>query len=110
VNAGLRPLRAGLDELGEAPAAVRYGVFQGSSALALAQAGQVSAGLAAIYEAIALTERTEERWAIAEFLRIKGELVRLQGAQGATAAAKDDFRRCSSRSTTGSPRASTRPI
>jgi predicted ATPase len=92
VNAGLRLVRAGLDELGEAPAAVRYGVFQGSSALALAQAGQVSAGLAAINEAIAWTERTEERWAIAEFLHIKGELILLQGAPEAAAAAEDHFR------------------
>jgi predicted ATPase len=49
-------------------------------------------GLAVIEEALAWTERTEERWRIAEFLRQKGELLLLQGAAGAAAAAEDHFR------------------
>ena len=72
VASGLRLLRAGFDELGEA----RHGL-RGNLALALAQAGQVSEGLAAIEEAIARFERSEERWPIAELLRIKGELLLL---------------------------------
>jgi predicted ATPase/DNA-binding winged helix-turn-helix (wHTH) protein len=89
VVTGLRLLRAGFDELGEAQHDLRYGVFQGNLALGLAQAGQVSRGLAAIEEAIA---RSEERWPIAEFLRVKGELLLLLGAQDAAAAAEDHFR------------------
>jgi predicted ATPase len=84
---GLRLLRAGFDELGEA----RHGL-RGNLALALAQAGQVSEGLAAIQEGLAWTERAEERWAISELPRIKGELVLLQGAPGAAATAEDHFR------------------
>jgi predicted ATPase len=58
----------------------------------LGDAGQVAEGLAVIEEALASTERTEERWRTAELQRIKGELLRLQGAQGAAAAAEDHFR------------------
>jgi predicted ATPase len=59
---------------------------------ALGRAGQIADGLAAIEEAILRSERTEERWLIAELLRIKGELFLLQGAPGAAAAAEDHFR------------------
>jgi predicted ATPase len=87
----LRLLRAGLDEFGEAGSAVlRLIAFL--MAEALGRAGQNADGLAAIDEAIARSERTEERWAMAELVRIKGELLLLQGAPGATAAAEDHFR------------------
>jgi len=59
---------------------------------ALGRAGQNAEGLAAIGEAIAHAERTEERWAMAEMLRVKGELLLLQGAPGAAAVAEDHFR------------------
>ena len=47
--------------------------------------------MAAIDEAIARSEQTEERWAIAEVLRVKGELVLLQGEPNAAAAAEEHF-------------------
>jgi predicted ATPase len=59
---------------------------------ALGRAGQIADGLAAIEEAIVRSERSEERWAIAELLRVKGELLLLQGAPGAAAAAEGQFR------------------
>src|SRR5260370_19064549 len=59
---------------------------------ALGRAGQIAEGLAAIEEAIARSERTEERWAMAELVRVKGELLLLQGAPGAAAVAEDHFR------------------
>jgi predicted ATPase len=59
---------------------------------ALGRAGQIADGLAAIEEAIVGSERTEERWVIAELLRIKGELCLSQGAPGAAAAAEGHFR------------------
>src|SRR5271169_3332424 len=37
-------------------------------------------------------EHTEDRWLIADLLRSKGELLLLQGAPGAAAAAEDQFR------------------
>src|SRR5205814_8715160 len=42
---------------------------------------------------IVRSERSEERWATAEMLRIKGELLQLQGAPGAAAAAEGYFQR-----------------
>ena len=48
-------------------------------------------GLAAIEEASERSERTEERWSMAELLRVKGELLLLQGASNAAAAAEEQF-------------------
>ena len=59
---------------------------------ALGRAGHIAEGLAAIEEAISRAERIEERWAMAELLRVKGELLLLQGAPEAAAAAEDHFR------------------
>jgi predicted ATPase len=92
VVTGLRLLRAGFDELGEARSALRFTHFLGHIAEALGRAGQIAGGLTAIEQALAWTERTEERWRIAELLRIKGELLLLQDAPGAAAAAEDHFR------------------
>jgi predicted ATPase len=49
-------------------------------------------GLATIDEALARSERSEERWSVAELLRIKGELVVLQGASGAKRVTEEHFR------------------
>jgi predicted ATPase len=59
---------------------------------ALARAGQIADGLAMIEEAIAQSEHTEERWLIAELLRVKGELILLQDAPEAATAAEGHFR------------------
>ena len=58
----------------------------------IGRTGQIVDGLAAVEEALAWTERSEERWAISELLRIKGELTLLQAGPGAAAAAEDHFR------------------
>jgi predicted ATPase len=92
VATGLELLGAGFDELGEARAALGYVIFRGALASGLGRAGRIADGIAAIEEALAWTERTEERWIIAEFLRIKGELLLLQGAAGAAVAAEDHLR------------------
>jgi predicted ATPase/DNA-binding winged helix-turn-helix (wHTH) protein len=90
VDTGLRLLRAAFNE----PAAVGSvpRLFTFVMAEALGRAGQIADGLAAIEEAIVRSEHTEERWLIAELLRIKGELLLLQGEPGAAAAAEDHFR------------------
>jgi predicted ATPase len=90
LSIGLRLLRAGLGEPGAAGSAPRLFTFL--IAEALGRAGQIAEGLAAIEEAIVRSERAEERWVIAELLRIKGELVLLQGAPGAATAAEVHFR------------------
>src|SRR6185503_16111085 len=48
-------------------------------------------GLATIDEALARSERDEERWGIAELVRIKAELVLLAGRPGAAPAAEEHF-------------------
>jgi predicted ATPase/DNA-binding winged helix-turn-helix (wHTH) protein len=91
LNAGLRLLRAGFDEFGGS----RSALLRFNSVLmieALGRAGQIADGLAMVEEAIARSEETEGRWLIAELLRLKGELLLLQGAAGAAAAAEDHFR------------------
>jgi predicted ATPase/DNA-binding winged helix-turn-helix (wHTH) protein len=89
---GLQLLRTGLDELGEARSALRFLAFLSEMAVGLGRAGQIADGFATIEEAIERSERTEERWLIAELLRIKGELCRLLDVQGAAATAEDHFR------------------
>jgi predicted ATPase len=59
----------------------------------LGRAGQIADGLAAIEAAIEQFEPTGELWGIAEMLRIKGELLLLQGAPDAGTSAEDCFRR-----------------
>jgi predicted ATPase len=54
--------------------------------------GRVADGLAVIEDAIGRSERGEERWATAELLRIKGELLLLQGASQAATEAENVFR------------------
>jgi predicted ATPase/DNA-binding winged helix-turn-helix (wHTH) protein len=90
VITGLRLLRAGFDEFGEAGSAV-FRLIAFLMAEALGRARQNAEGLAAIEEAIARSERTEERWAMAELVRVRGELLLLQGAPGAASAAEHHF-------------------
>ena len=92
VITGLRLLRDAFEELGEANVAFRYLTFLGEMPEAVSRTGQIPPWLAAIDEALAWTEQTESRWPIAELLRVKGELLLLQGAPGAVAAAEDHFR------------------
>jgi predicted ATPase/DNA-binding winged helix-turn-helix (wHTH) protein len=87
LTTGLRLLRAAFGE----PAAVGF-VPQLVSlflAEALGRSGQIADGLGTIEEAIARSERTDERWVIAELLRSKGELLLLRS--GAEVAAEDHF-------------------
>ena len=92
LNTGLSLLRAGFGELGETRSALRFLTFLSEMAEALGRAGQVSEGLAAIEEALEWTDRTENRWAIAELLRVKGELLLLPGGFSAEVTAEDRFR------------------
>jgi predicted ATPase len=88
---GLRLLRTLFDELGETRFVLRYTAFLDALAEGLAGAGQVGQGLVTIDEALARSERNEERWCLAEMLRIKGELVLSEGAAKAAASAEALF-------------------
>ena len=91
VTSGLPLLRASLKEVGEANIVFGYLTFVSEIAEAMGRAGQLADALATIEEALALTERIEERWLIVELLRVKGELLLMQDASGAAAAAEDIF-------------------
>jgi predicted ATPase len=90
LSIGLRLLRAAFAELTAAGTVPR--LFTSLTAEALGRAGRIAEGLAAIEEALTWAESTEERWATAELLRIRGEILLLQGAPGAAATAEDHFR------------------
>jgi len=90
--AGLPLLRNALDELREGGAAPGYPGFLALFARGLGLAGQVTEGLAVIDQALALSERHEERWSLPEILRNKGELLLLEGSVGAAVGAEDCFR------------------
>jgi len=89
---GLPLLRTALTELHETGSVLRYGAFLGVLAEGLAAAGQATEGRVAVDEALARSERNEEHWCTAELLRIKGELVLLEGTTDAAARAEDHFR------------------
>jgi predicted ATPase len=87
---GLRLLRAVVAESATAESTARLFAFFISAASG--HAGQIVEVLAMIDEAIVRSEHSEERWLNAEVLRIKGELLLLQGEPGAAAAAESYFR------------------
>ena len=89
---GVPLLRAALHELRAAGYVLRYTGFLGVLAHALGGAGQVDQGLATIAEALARSEHGEGRWNISELLRVKGELLLIEGAPNAGDAAEECFR------------------
>ena len=91
-SAGLGLLRAAASDLGDGWVPVRLIPFEGVLAEALGSAGQFADGLAVVDRALRRSERIEERVAIAELLRIEGELHLLRGDPEAVAAAEDHLR------------------
>jgi hypothetical protein len=91
--AGLELLGTALDELSETSLAAHYMIHLGAFAEASGRAGQMAQGMVAIEEALARSERTEARWCVPELLRIKGELLLLEGLPGAARIAQQHFLR-----------------
>jgi predicted ATPase len=87
---GLEVLRQGLEEAGGARPLPRFLLLHGELAACLGEAGQAAQGLAIVDETLTRCETRDERWYLAELLRIKGALLLLRGAEGA-AAAEDCF-------------------
>ena len=79
IENGLRLLRTTLIELRELRSDVRYLETLGELAEAFGLAGDTAEGLATIDEAVTHSERAGGRWAVAELLRIKGELLQQSG-------------------------------
>ena len=81
LGAGLRALRGALEQAGEARFLPRFLLLLGELAACLGKAGEVGLGLETVDETLARCEARDERWYLAELLRIKGELVILEGAR-----------------------------
>jgi len=92
VAEGIDVLRAVLDESRETGFIQRYPRFLAALAGGLRRAGEASQGLSAIDEALAHCEWHEERWCLADLLRIGGELLLSLGDPGAAPAAENHFR------------------
>jgi predicted ATPase/DNA-binding winged helix-turn-helix (wHTH) protein len=86
---GVRHLRTGLDHLGEGNSDLRFIISQ--FAEALGRAGRIAEGLATIEEVIDRSDRGRDHWTRAELLRIKSELLLLDGPASA-AVAEDHLR------------------
>jgi predicted ATPase/DNA-binding winged helix-turn-helix (wHTH) protein len=79
VATGLHLLEEALSGLRSIDFGVHYLYFLCHYASALGLAGRTDRGLETIEEAVARSDRNDERWCIAEVLRIKGELLHRQG-------------------------------
>jgi len=92
-NEGLNALQGILDELPDGAFFAHHAGIQATLAEALGKAGAISRGHATIDQALMRSGRDEERWYLAEFLRIKGELLRLEDTPRAMREAQEQFRR-----------------
>jgi len=91
LDSGVRVLRGALGELPGINFSLRYTALLGELAEALGRSGQVAEGVEAINEALARSDNNEERWCIAELLRVKAELSLIGGAPDAPVTAEADF-------------------
>jgi predicted ATPase len=92
LEAGLQSVRGGLEQAGNAKSLPRFLLLLGEMAVCLGDAGETGLGLDTIEHALARCESRDERWYLAELLRIAGELLLRQGATGAAEMAEDHFR------------------
>jgi len=90
-SAGLRVLRAGLEQAGEARFLPRFLLLLGELAACLEKTGDIVLGLETVDEAIARCEARNEGWYIAELLRIKGQLLLADGGPDAAVNAEAQF-------------------
>lgn len=90
---GLSLLRDGLKGFAKSNFQHRYVFFLGNLALGLSNAGDHCGALAAIDDALNQSERNDDRWYVAELMRIKGELILRQNQPEAAASAEALFNR-----------------
>jgi predicted ATPase/DNA-binding winged helix-turn-helix (wHTH) protein len=90
---GLETLDRTLSELPQGAFFEHYAGIRAALAEAFGRAGAMFKGHATIDDAIERSERNEERWYLAEFLRVKGELLRREGTPNAIREAEHRFRR-----------------
>jgi predicted ATPase/DNA-binding winged helix-turn-helix (wHTH) protein len=91
IGAGLELMRTAFASVPHNAFSMLFTPFRAEMADALGRDGKAAEGLSIIDEALARSERDEERWCVAELLRIKGELVLREGAPQAATAAEQHF-------------------
>jgi predicted ATPase len=91
VGAGLELLRTAFARVPQNAFTLFYTPILGEIADALGLDGKAGEGLSIIDEALAQSDRNEDRWCVAELLRIKGELILREGAPQAATAAEQHF-------------------
>jgi predicted ATPase len=91
IGAGLELLRTAFARVPQNAFRLLYTPFLAEIADALGREGKAAEGLSLVDEALGRSERNEERWCIAELLRIKGELIQREGAPQAATAAEQHF-------------------
>ena len=89
-DAGLRLLPAGLDEISQPNFRFRFLPVLSELAEALAHTGRITEALAVLESGI---EQCEPGWLTPELLRLKGDLLLLQGTPAVVETAEDLFRR-----------------
>jgi predicted ATPase/DNA-binding winged helix-turn-helix (wHTH) protein len=89
LDGGSSLLRAGLYEITEPNSGLWFLTGLGQMAEALGHTGRFADGLATVERGI---DRSPRGWLAPELLRIKGELLLLQGTTGTTEAVEDGFR------------------
>ena len=90
---GLELLRTAFARVPQGAFTLFYTPMLASMADALGRDAKAAEGLSIIDEALARSERNEERWCVAELLRIKGELILREGAPQAATVAEQHFLR-----------------
>ena len=93
IDAGLKALKDALDDLPQDAFFARYAGIRATLAEALGRSGAILSGHATIDEALMRSEQQGERWYIAEFLRVKGELLQLEDTVAKRQRAEEHFRR-----------------
>ena len=93
LDTGLLLLRPAIDELWRAGFVQYHTPFVVALALGLVHVGVAADALVTIDAALERCERTGEGWALAELLRVRGEVLLLEGAPGAPVAAEDHYQR-----------------
>jgi predicted ATPase/DNA-binding winged helix-turn-helix (wHTH) protein len=93
IGAGLELLRTAFARVPPGAFTLFYTPILAEIAEALGCDGKAAEGLSIIDEALARSDSNEERWCVAELLRIKGELILREGAPRAAPAAEEHFLR-----------------
>jgi predicted ATPase/DNA-binding winged helix-turn-helix (wHTH) protein len=88
---GVELLQSTLGRLPENRFSLRFTWVFGEYAEGLRLAGRITDGLQMIDKALAMSDQDDERWCIAELLRIKGELLLSQGGAAAEQDAEQQF-------------------